>query len=371
MILPTLAVQTLLAGLAIVSTTEAAQARHLSPSKDLFVLAGQHVIYTYAGITPPERLYDLLRQGKVGGLLLFRENINQTNLTDTAAVMAGFQQAHAESHVYKGLPLPIMVDQEGGYVKRITNGGPFQSAKVMGASPDPAAASAQGGSDAADALIAAGININLAPVHDVYREESDFMNYWERSFGNSSSLVSTCVAHFIKALQKKGIVATAKHFPGNGANPADGDTDAGVVTLDTPLREIRAVDEKPYHASFKAGLSMVMSSWVKYTAMDDKPAGISMKWIRGELRGRLGFKGVVITDALGAGAVVPYGNLSTIALLAKQAGVDLILCASKNLTDGELATQGIVDGLEKGTLSEHDFEASTHRITALRKTLLF
>ncbi|KAH6879872.1 glycosyl hydrolase [Thelonectria olida] len=352
------------------SIRTASRVGHSPSHEDLSVLAGQHVIYTYPGITPPDRLYDLLRAGKVGGLILFRENIDQTNLTNTAVMVAGLQQAYAKSPAYGGFPLPIMADQEGGSVKRITNGGPFQSAKKMGASLDPAAASAKGGSDAADALIAAGININLAPVLDVYRAADNFMDHWERSFGNTSSLVSTCVVPFIKALQGKGIVATAKHFPGNGANPAGNDTDAGVVSLDMPLHEIRAVDEVPYRAAFKAGLRLIMASWVKYTAMDDRPVGISKKWIRGELRGRLGFDGVVMTDALGAGAVKQYGDWSTVALLAKQAGVDFILCASRNLTQGELAMQGIVQGLRNGHLSRHDLDASTARIMALRETLL-
>ncbi|KAF3395495.1 putative secreted glycosyl hydrolase [Talaromyces pinophilus] len=342
---------------------------HASGVEDLAVLAGQHVIYTYPGISPPDVLFDLVDEGKVGGLILFRENINQTNLTETSALMSKFQQAHAKSPAYKGFPLPIMIDQEGGYVKRITNGGPWESAKEMGLAGDPSLTSSQGGSDAADALIAAGVNINLAPVLDVYREESSFMNYWQRSFGNSSSLVTRCVVPFLTAMRKKGIAAAGKHFPGNGANPAGSDTDAGIVTLNLTLDEIRAIDEIPYRSAIQAGLGLIMASWDKYINVDNRPAGLSEKWLQGELRGRLGYNGVIMTDALEAGAVKPYGDWSTVALLAKQAGADMILCASRNVTQGLVATEGLVAGLKNGGLSRKGMEESFGRIMAFRSSL--
>ncbi|OJJ65788.1 hypothetical protein ASPBRDRAFT_667331 [Aspergillus brasiliensis CBS 101740] len=342
---------------------------HASVAEDLAVLAGQHIIYTYPGISPPDALFDLLDEGKVGGLILFHENINQTNLTETSALMSKFQRAHAKSPAYKGYPLPIMIDQEGGYVKRITNGGPWESAKEMGLARDPSLASSYGGSAAADALIAAGFNVNLAPVLDVYREESSFMNYWQRSFGNTSSLVTRCAVSFLSAMRKKGIAAAGKHFPGNGANPAGNDTDAGVVTLDLTLDEIRAVDEIPYRSAIQAGLGLIMASWSKYIMVDDRPAGLSKKWLEGELRSRLGYNGVIMTDALEAGAVKPYGDWSTIALLAKQAGADMILCASRNLTEGLMATEGLVAGLKNGSLSRTALEESFERIMAFRSTL--
>ncbi|KAH7234302.1 glycosyl hydrolase [Fusarium solani] len=362
----------LLVGAAAFATSIAATRNgHRPPTdEDLSILAGQHVIYSYPGLTPPDELFQLVREGRVGGLILFRDNIDQNNTANTAAAMSRMQQANAESPAYNGLPLLVMTDQEGGYVKRITDGGPFQSAKEMGASADPATASAQGGQDGAKALIGAGVNMNLAPVLDVYREDGDLMDQWERSFGNTSALVSKCIAPFIKNMQEKGVLATAKHFPGLGAASADSNTDVEPVVVGTPIHEIRMVDEIPYYAAFEVGLGIVMMSWATYPAMDDLPAGLSSRWTQGELRGRMGFKGMIMTDALEAGAVEPYGNWSTVALLSQKAGVDMVLCSAKNVTQGILATEGIVAGLKNGELSWQVFEASIARIKKVKQSLL-
>ncbi|KAF7137130.1 hypothetical protein CNMCM5793_007194 [Aspergillus hiratsukae] len=326
--------------------------------------AATHVIYSYPEASPPARLLSLISAGKVGGVILFGQNVN-ANLSTYVATM---QNAYAQSPAYDGTQLLIMTDQEGGYIRRLP-GGPTLSEKEVGESADPAAAATQAGEDAAAALSAYGVNVNLAPVLGVYRQTDDFLDQWERSYGNSSALVSECARAFIPAQQSHGAIATAKHWPGLGAASASANTDEEPVTINLSLETLRSVDQVPFAAAIEAGVDMVMPSWAVYPAMDDKPAGLSEKWIKEELRGSLGFKGVTVTDAIEAGALVNYGNDANRGVLAAQAGMDLILASARNVTQGEAIVDALTQALDNGELDTAEFEAATARIMALRQGL--
>ncbi len=128
-------------------------------------LAGQRVIFSYPGLTPPASLLDQISAGQAGGVIFFGENI--TSLTQIAAVVAQLKAAHASSPVRS--PLLLMTDQEGGIVRRLP-GEPTLSEKQIGASADPTAAAASAGTGAGQNLAGVGMNLNLAPVLDVYRQ---------------------------------------------------------------------------------------------------------------------------------------------------------------------------------------------------------
>jgi beta-glucosidase-like glycosyl hydrolase len=315
----------------------------------------------------------LIHDGVVGGLILFGENVGN----GTAAVLASLQSDYESSlaaAVFKRYfsmngPLFINTDQEGGLVRRIKAQGPLLSAKQVGASPDPAAAGKTAGEQAAAALLGDNFNGNLAPVLGVFREPGNFLDYFQRSFGNTSAVVSAAATAFIEAQQTAGVPATAKHFPGLGAATHQQDTDAAPVTLNLTLNEIRSVDEVPYIHAIAAGVSLVMPSWAVYPAMDTIPSGLSRKWITRELRGRLRFKGVTITDALEAGSLTPFGDLPTVSVLAAKAGMDMLLASQRNVTQGEVVRLAVVNALRRGDLDWKEFMASTERILTLRTKL--
>ncbi|KAL2160344.1 hypothetical protein VTH06DRAFT_1517 [Thermothelomyces fergusii] len=262
-----------------------------------------------------------------------------------------------------------MTDQEGGRVRRLP-GAPVESAKEVGASADPVAAAGRAGAGAAETLLAYNMNANLAPVLDVYRQAGDFADRYGRSFSSDATVVAGCAAQFVRDQQRAGVLATAKHFPGLGAAAADENTDARPVTIGLALDEIRAVDEAPYRDAIAAGIAMVMPSWAVYPALDaDRPAGLSPRWIRDELRGRLAFDGVVITDAIEAGSLRAFGDDASRALLAKKAGVDLILASARNVTQGESIVAALAAALEDGELSQQEVDASSRRIQAARARL--
>ena len=183
-------------------------------------------------------------------------------------------------------------------------------------------------------------------------------------------MVTECGPAFIAAQQQAGVAATAKHFPGLGSATRSQNTDTGPVTLDVSLSGLRGKDEVPYPAAIAAGVKLVMASWAIYPALDAAyPAGLSAAWVQGELRGRLGFGGVTITDAIEAGALTAFGSYGQRAVLAAQAGMDLLLCSAQDPSEGQSVTSALASALESGQLGSAAFTAAVARVTALRTGL--
>ena len=327
--------------------------------------AGQRIVYSYQGLTPPASLLQHIRDGAAAGVIFFGENIAST--TQIAAVIGQLRQAQRDSPVHE--PLLLMTDQEGGQVRRLP-GQPTLSERQIGQSADPAAQASAAGTGAAATLAGVGMNVNLAPVLDVFYTPGNAIDQYGRSYSSDANTVAALGADFITAQQTAGIAATAKHFPGLGSMPAGQNTDTGPVTLSVSLAALRARDELPYPAAIAAGVRLVMVSWAVYPALDaTSPAGLSRTVVQSELRGRLHYTGVTVTDALEAGALNGYGTAAQRAVLAAQAGMDLILCAARDVTQGENATVGLANALATGALDPAAFTAALGRIDALRAGL--
>ncbi|THA68097.1 beta-N-acetylhexosaminidase [Streptomyces sp. A0958] len=326
--------------------------------------AGQCVIHSYPGLTPPTSLMNAIEEGRTAGVIFFGENIQ--SLSQIESVIKSMNAAHASSPVKA--PLLLMTDQEGGMVRRLP-GEPVMSAKDVGASADPHQWADFTGSGAGLNLAGIGMNVNLAPVLDVYRADGDFTDQYKRSYSKSAAAVASCGKTFITAQQAVGVAATAKHFPGLGPATASQNTDLRPVTITTSAATLRSVDEAPYKAAIDAGTKLVMLSWAIYSALDpSRPAGLSPTVV-GELRNRLGYTGVTITDALEAGALQPFGSTSQVAVKAAAAGMDLLLCSSRSVSQGDEAVTALSDALGTGALDAAAFEAAAARVNALRAGL--
>ncbi len=334
-------------------------------------LAGQRVIYSYSGLTPPAGLLKLIREGEAAGVIFFGGNFK--NRAQFIRAVGDLVAANdSRSNPARAYPLLLMTDQEGGLVRRLP-GAPVLSEKQIGeirpiASAEAAAAHA--GAAAAANLLSYRLNVNLAPVLDVFRKPGDFDDQYQRSYSMRPGVVSALGADFIKAQQKGKVAATAKHFPGLGAATAAQNTDEVPVTLKLSAATIERFDEYPYRAAISAGVKLVMVSWAKYPALDPKfPAGLSSTIVQGQLRTRLGFTGVTITDAIGAGALRDYGTTQNRALLAAEAGMELILSAGENPQEGANCLAGLEKGYTSGKLGAAAFKAVVAQILALRKSL--
>ncbi|CAG6397742.1 beta-N-acetylhexosaminidase [Streptomyces cocklensis] len=327
--------------------------------------AGQRVVFSYSGTTVPQSLLTQISSGQAAGVIFFGDNIS--SLAQITSAVQQLRQANLSSP--SPAPLLLMTDQEGGQVRRLP-GAPVQSAKQIGASADPAGAAATAGTGAGNLLRSVGMNVNLAPVLDVYRTAGDFEDQYQRSYSTDPEVVSVCGRSFITAQRATGVAATAKHFPGLGPATATQNTDLRPVTLNTSLSELRHKDEVPYVAALTAGVDLVMVSWAIYSQLDAAhPAGLSPTVVQGELRDRFTFTGVSITDAIGAGALSALGTPAQNAVTAAAAGMDLVLDASGDVSQGQAIVSALASALQNGTLDAAASSAALTRISALRTSL--
>jgi beta-N-acetylhexosaminidase len=320
-------------------------------------LAGQRIVVGLPGTTISPALRDAVREGRVAGVVLFAENFpSRAAGKRLIAQLLGIERPPKLRD-----PLLVMVDQEGGLVTRV-GGAPTASAQAMGAR-GAAFSSRQGRATAAN-LRELGINVDLAPVLDVGRP-GGVIAETERSFGATAAKVEATAIPFAKALQAGGVAATAKHFPGFGA--ATENTDFSVERIDLSKGELRTVDEKPYAAFAAAGGKLAMLSTAIYPAFSDRPAAFTRAIATGELRNRLGFEGVSITDALETPAVEDFGGTAKVAVAGARAGADLLLFA--RLGPAERAWMALVAKLRSHGFDRGEFETAAQRVIDLRAGL--
>jgi beta-N-acetylhexosaminidase len=358
-------VLTILAALLVAAPAASAGAQPPLPPLTLSQLAGQRVIYSYPGLNPPRSLFARIRQGQAAGVIFFGENIQSRR--QIAGVIRRLQAARLASPIRT--PLLMMTDQEGGIVKRLP-GQPVLSAKQMGAARNNTLVATTYGRGAGLNMRGVGMNVNLAPVLGVFRQAGDFLDQFQRSFSSNPFTVARLAPAFLSAQQRTGVAATAKHFPGLGAATANENTDLGPVTLNLSRGTLRNVDMRPYPRAIAAGVRLVMPSWARYPALDrSRPSGLSSRIIQGELRGRLGFDGVTVTDAMEAGAIQSFGSIGNRTVLAARAGMDLLLFSAKSAGEGNQGLGALATALRRGTLGRPAFQAAVERILQLRQDL--
>jgi beta-N-acetylhexosaminidase len=342
-------------------------AAKLPPHLTVAQLAGLRVVVSFRDVGADRVSASLarrIRAGTIGAVCLFAENGH------TVGVIRRLTRKLQAIPRPPGLrePLLIMLDQEGGQVRRITNSPPAESALQM-ATDDTAAQIRARGLATGRGLLRAGVNVDLAPVSDVPRSGSTLLQF-KRTFGGLSTPPATIGANaaaFASGLVAAGAQATAKHFPGFG--DAEINSDLQSVTIPLSASTLRTVDEKSFAAVVKAGARLVMVGNAIYPALDPTvPATLSRKIATNEVRGQLGFKGVTITDDLEAGALRQYGRPGQIAVKGAAAGDDLVLFA-RNYKSSVQAGSSLTAALRSGKLSMAAARASAARILALRQAV--
>jgi len=320
-------------------------------------LAGQRVVIGFDGPEAPTAVRRMVREGRVAGVILFADNF--PSRAAGRRLIADLQSLRRPAGLRD--PLLVMADQEGGLVKRV-DGPPAASAREMGAAG--AAFSREQGRLTAANLRDVGVSVDLAPVLDVARPGGTIAATG-RGFGATAARVAATAVPFAAALRRGGVAATAKHFPGLGA--AHLNTDFAVQRIGLTKQRLRAVDEAPYRAFIEGGGDVVMLSTAIYPAFSPKPAAFARPIASGELRSRLGFEGVSITDALGAAAVRAFGGPVRAGLAAVRAGADLLLFA--DYREAVPVHLRLVDRLRAGALPRAAFETSVGRVLRLRHRL--
>ncbi len=318
-------------------------------------LVGQTLVVRMEA-TATDSLRRAARRGELGGVVVF-----PPAGTDPGALRAQISSLRAAARA-AGAPRPLVaIDQEGGEVERLPELPPETGAPQLGAEGRAKALAA--GRRTGAALARLGIDVDLAPVLDVPSIDGAFIA--TRAFANDPEVAGAAGVGFGEGLQRAGVAATAKHFPGLGRAAAN--TDLGPSLVEA-TRDQLDHDLEPFRRAAAAGLDLIMLANATYPAYDpDAPASQSRRIATGLLRGRLGYRGVVITDDLGAGALVGAGiDEAEAAVGAARAGSDLLLFA---LSDGESARRALLRALRSGELERRDLIDSCKRVTALRERL--
>jgi beta-N-acetylhexosaminidase len=254
-----------------------------------------------------------------------------------------------------------MIDQEGGLVKRLS-GAPDASAHAMGRRG--ADYSRHEGARTARNLKRVGVNVNLAPVLDVGRAGSA-ISAERRSFGSRPDRVVRIAIPFAAAIERRGVAATGKHFPGFGA--ARVNTDFGIAKVDLSKSSLRSVDEPPFQDFVAAGGRLVMINSVIYPAFSARPAVLTRSIATDELRDRIGFEGVSVSDDLQSAALRAFGSPASVGRRAAAAGTDLLLF--RHFGGAAQAGAALRRSLARGGLARREFVDSAQRVLDLRAAL--
>jgi beta-N-acetylhexosaminidase len=319
-------------------------------------LIGQTIIAKLGQKPPDKDLLQRIRGGQVGGLIVLPKSAQ--------SLQASVRSAQSAAADGGNPPLLIMIDQEGAGVKRLPDGPPDLSPHQLGAGGD-ADESKNQGQKTGSYLKDFGANVDLAPVLDVSQPETD-RDIASRTFGTDPNVVSDVGVAFAEGLQDGGVLATPKHFPGLGR--ATVTTDQRAVTIAATTQDLES-DLAPFKAAVDAGVHLMMVSTASYPGLTPgakQPAVFSQQIIKGILRDRFGFDGVVVTDDLEAPSIVE--SPGTAAAKALRAGADLLLFA-KSPGAADDALSSLVTQVNQGHLDRAPIQAAYDRVTSLKGDL--
>ncbi len=298
-----------------------------------------------------------------GGVIFFSFNFDtdgtvKQNRKKTEKFIRKMQKASV-------VPMFISVDEEGGTVSRVANTEALGTTKFppmseIGATGD-AAQAYQVGHTIGSEIAELGFNLDFAPVADI-NTNADNTEIGNRSFGSDPQLVSDMVCEEVKGLQESGVSAALKHFPGQG-NTGD-DTHRGFVNLDATIDRLRDVEFQPFQAGIEAGADFVMMSHVavRDITQNEEPASLSSLMVSDILREELQFDHVIITDAMNMKIITKFYNAGEAAVMAVEAGNDMILMPD----DFVEAYEAVYQAVEDGTLTERQIDQAVSRILTVK-----
>lgn len=327
---------------------------------------GQLFMLAFAG---PDLEYakKLIKDWHIGGFYLTDDNSRNS----VEALRLNQQLQHEAALRHCDAPLILGVDQEGawGILTKETDLGPGNLA--LGKADDTSL-TAQMYQVLASQMQQLGYNTLLAPCADV-NTNPDNPIIGQRSFGEQPQGVSRHVKAAVQSVLETGMLCSVKHFPGHGDTATD--SHSGLPSVDRGLAELVQTDLQPFVAAIEAGVPVIMTSHIFYPKLDAVyPATLSSTLLTDLLRKQLGFDGVILTDSMNMGAMRRHYGPVEAAVLALQAGADLIMLSEEHYENAhtpykELQQQtirGVIDVVVSGELAESRIDEALRRVLCLR-----
>jgi beta-N-acetylhexosaminidase len=294
-----------------------------------------------------------IRAGRIGGVMLRWDKFTGPEAFEFNARLQGWARCAAH-------PVPLLVasDHEGGpvFTQRLYGGAVFPGNMALGAagSQDLAREAARA---SARELRALGIGMDFAPVLDVNSNPANPI-IGARSFGEDPAEVSRLGLAAVRGYMEGGVLPVVKHWPGHG-DSAD-DSHLGLPVVGKSLAELEEAELVPFRAAIARGAPVVMPAHVLFPALDPaRPVTLSSAAIEGTLRGKMGFKGLVVSDSLDMGAVAGVASSSEAAVMAFQAGCDVLMLGK---ADYKAIYAHFLEALRQGRISEERLDRSVERV---------
>ncbi len=315
---------------------------------------GQLFVAGFDGTTPTETIECLVSERHLGGVIYFSRNVETPRqLRTLSRTLQGFVPDDSP-------PLLVSIDQEGGRVARLPWDTQLPSAMALGATDDPALA-ARGGEAVGRELRSLGIDVNLAPVLDV-NNNPDNPVIGVRSFGEHPGRVAELGATFAGGLQRAGVAACGKHFPGHGDTAVDSHVDLPVIDHDRD--RLDEVELRPFRRAIDADIDAVMTTHVSFptiTSDPERPATLSRRVITDLLLEEFGFDGLVFTDCMEMDAIADGVGTVEGCVRAVEAGCHQI-CVSHTPERQHAAIDAVIDAVESGRIPESRIDTLVRRV---------
>ncbi|MBU3091928.1 beta-N-acetylhexosaminidase [Clostridium sp. CM028] len=319
---------------------------------------GQLVIVGLDGYTMNNNINNLIKDHKVGGFILFRNNVATSN--QLVSLINSLKTTNSQNKT----PLFISVDEEGGRVSRIPNEiKKLPSNQVIGEKND-GALSYNIGKIIAEELKTFGFNMNFAPVLDINSNPNNPV-IGDRAFGSTTDIVNKLGIKTMEGMIDNNIIPVVKHFPGHGDTSVDSHVGLPVVNKD--LTKLNAFELTPFNEAIKNNVDAIMVSHILLNKIDSVyPASMSKVIITDILRGTLKFSGVVITDDMTMAAITKYNDIGDAAVKSFNAGSDIILVCHEY--DNELKViNSLKAAVQNNVISENRLNESVYRILKLKE----
>ena len=325
----------------------------------LFFVTPESLTGVSGVIQAGEATKDALESQPVGGVIYFRNNIKTPEQ---------LSEMLENTQAYSKIPLFIGVDEEGGRVARVSGNANMELPRIPPMLEVGNAGDTKYTKQIAETvgayLYGYGFNVNFAPVADIVTNGNN-TEIGDRSFSSDPSVASEMVAAFVDGLHNENMAAVLKHFPGHGST--QNDSHNGYSESNRTLDEMRGNEFNPFISGIAAGAEFVLVSHMSAISVDSSalPASLSKIIITDILRDELGFEGIAITDSLAMGAVTDRYSSGEAAVLAIEAGIDMLLMPNQM----KMAFNALKAAVESGRLSELRINESVMRIVSTKLSM--